>query len=194
MVYDLPNGYEEILSIDMKKNIKLMILVNGLAIVIAFIMVAVMYFCVPLDTLFDGKNGRIVGIDRPIVLIVSAVAYIVLHELVHGITMKLFGAKKVKYGFKGLYAFACSDGYYDKRSFIIIALAPIVVWGAVLVVINALVPIGWFWIVYILQIINISGAAGDMYVTVKFAKLPKDILIKDVGVGMTVYSKQTLDR
>ncbi len=42
MVNDLPNGYEEILSIDMKKNKKLMILVNALALIIAFIMTAAM--------------------------------------------------------------------------------------------------------------------------------------------------------
>ena len=28
-----------------------------------------------------------------------------------------------------------------------------------------------------------------MYVTAKFSKMPKDILVQDSGVGMTVYSK-----
>ena len=116
--------------------------------------------------------------------------YLVLHELVHGITMKLCGTKKVKYGFTGLYAFAGSDDYYDKKSYIIIALAPVVFWGIVLAVINAFVPESWFWVVYFIQISNISGAAGDMYVTLKFSKMPKDILITDNGVGMKVYSKE----
>ena len=34
-----------------------------------------------------------------------------------------------------------------------------------------------------------AGAAGDAFVTVKFASMPKDILVRDDGVGMTVYSK-----
>jgi len=68
-------------------------------------------------------------------------------------------------------------------------LAPVVFWGIVLAVINVLVPLEWFWVVYFIQIINLSGAAGDLYVTVKFSRLPSDILVQDYGVGMTVYSR-----
>jgi hypothetical protein len=110
-------------------------------------------------------------------------------SFVHGITMKLFGTKKVKYGFTGLYAFAGSDDYYDKMSYITIALAPIVFWGIVLLILNLTLGSEWFWVVYIIQIINVSGAAGDMYVTYRMTKLPQDVLVRDTGVAMTVYGK-----
>ena len=87
-------------------------------------------------------------------------------------------------------AYAGSDDYYDKKSYITIALAPIVIWGVVLAIINIFVSSEWFWVVYFIQLLNVSGAAGDMYVTVKFAKLPKDILVRDYGVSMTVYSAE----
>ena len=64
-----------------------------------------------------------------------------------------------------------------------------VVWGAVLLAINCLVGESWFWVVYFIQVTNLSGAAGDIYVTYKFSKMPEDILIRDVGVSMTVYSR-----
>ncbi len=118
------------------------------------------------------------------------IAYMILHELVHGISMKLCGTKRVKYGFTGLYAFAASEDYYEKKPYIFIALAPVILWGFVLAVINIFVPAEWIWIVYFVQIMNISGAAGDFYVTIKFLSLPEDILIKDHGVGMAVYSKK----
>lgn len=76
-----------------------------------------------------------------------------------------------------------------KKAYIFIALAPVVLWGIVLAVINAFVPEAWFWVVYLLQVINLSGAAGDLFVTVKFSRFPKDILVRDYGVGMTVYSE-----
>ena len=104
--------------------------------------------------------------------------------------MKICGTDKVKYGFTGIYAFAGSDDYYTKKSYIFIALAPVVVWGVILAVINAFVSETWFWIVYIIQISNISGAAGDLYVTVKFLKFPDDILVHDNGVSMEVFSKE----
>ena len=37
----------------------------------------------------------------------------ILHEIVHGIAMRICGTKKVKYGFTGLYAFAGSKDFYD---------------------------------------------------------------------------------
>jgi hypothetical protein len=113
----------------------------------------------------------------------------VLHELVHGIAMKLCGTKKVKYGVTGVYAYATSDDFYDKKTYIFIALAPVVLWGIVLAVVNLFVSGPWFWVVYFIQINNISGAAGDLYVTARFSRLPGDILIRDYGVGMTVFSK-----
>ena len=89
----------------------------------------------------------------------------------------------------GLYAFAGSDDYYDKSGYLTVALAPILTFGVLFAAILPLVPQGWFWVVYLLQVINLSGAAGDLFVTVRFARLPKDIAVRDCGVSMTVYSK-----
>ena len=185
----LPDCYNEIYSVDLQKDKKTAVFINTLAIAIAIILAVPMHFCVSITTLFSMEKGMINYILRFVVLAVSSVLYIILHELVHGIAMKIYGTKKVKYGFTGLYAFAGSDDYYGKKSYIFIALAPIVFWGIVLSVVNILVPIEWFWVVYIIQITNLSGAAGDLFVTIKFAKMPRDILISDSGVGMKVFSK-----
>lgn len=185
----LPEGYQEIYSIDLQKDKKAAVLVNALALMIAAAMVVPMHFYIPITTLFDMRSGLGTYIIRFAVLIILIVVYMILHELVHGIVMKSCGTKKIKYGFTGMYAFAGSDDYYDKRSYITIALAPIVVWGIVLAVVNAFVPAQWFWVVYFIQVTNISGAAGDLYVTAKFLRFPKDILVTDCGVGMTVFSK-----
>lgn len=185
----LPEEYREICSIDLQKNKKLSVKVNLLAVIIAVLMAIPMHFVVPIGALFNVGGGTESLLTRYGVLIILEVLYIVLHEIVHGIAMKICGTKKIKYGFTGMYAFAGSDDFYDKKSYIFIALAPIVLWGFVLAVINPFVPYEWFWVVYIIQITNISGAAGDIFVTLKFSRLPSDILIKDYGVGMKVYSK-----
>ncbi len=186
----LPEGYKEVLSINLQKDKKLALIVNLIGLVVMLAMGVPMHFYIPISTLFDFSQGFGAYCARFVVMIISLVLYLVLHELVHGITMKMCGTKKVKYGFTGMYAFAGSDDYYDKKSYIIIALAPVVVWGIVLAIINCLVPENWFWVVYFIQISNISGAAGDIYVTAKFSKLPNDILVQDSGVGMTVYSAE----
>lgn len=185
----LPDGYKEILSINLQKDKKTAVWINALALIIAAALAIPMHFKVSVVTLFDMSKGLGSYAVRFICIAVFLVLYMVLHELVHGAAMKICGTKKVKYGFTGLYAFAGSEDFYDKRSYLFIALAPIVLWGIVLAVINAVVPLEWFWVIYIVQITNISGAAGDLYVTLKFSKLPKDILVCDSGVSMCVYSK-----
>lgn len=185
----LPEGYRKFYTIDLQKNKKTSLLVNVLAVMIAVLLIVPMHFLVPISTLFAMENGLGSYMIRFVSLIVLTIAYIVLHELTHGIVMKLLGTKKVKYGFTGLYAFAGSDDYYDKKAYILIALAPVVLWGTVLAIINPFVPTEWFWVVYFLQIMNLSGAAGDYMVTIKFSGFPKDILITDYGLGMTVFSK-----
>lgn len=188
-VKTLPEGYKEFYSIDLQKNRKISLIVNLLAVIITALLLVAMNFLVPISTLFDMENGIGSYMIRFVSLMVLIIAYMVLHELTHGIAMKNCGTKKVKYGFTGLYAFAGSEDYYDKKAYIFIALAPVVLWGFVIAIINPFVPLEWFWVVYFLQIINLSGAAGDLFVTVKFSRFPKDILIKDYGVGMTVFSK-----
>lgn len=186
----LPEGYGVLFQMDLQKDKKLAVLVNVLALIIAAVMVAAALRVVPLSTLLDLDGDWKTSLLRLGVMIVGLIAYIFLHELVHGICMKAFGGVKPKYGFTGLYAYAGSDCYFNKRSYLIIALAPVVVWGIVLAAANMLCPPGWFWVVYLIQICNCSGAAGDLYVTWRFARFPQNILVQDTGVSMTVYAPQ----
>lgn len=188
-VTTLPDGYREIYAIDLQKDKKMSLLINLLAILIAVILVVPMAFLMPISTAYSMENGMTDYFIRWGSFAVLLVVYMVLHELVHGIAMKMCGTKKVKYGFTGMYAFAGSDDYYAKKPYIFIALAPVVLWGIVIAIITPFVPVEWFWIVYFIQVCNLSGAAGDLFVTVRFSRMPKDILIKDHGVGMKVYSK-----
>ena len=186
-VTELPEGYREILHIDLQKDRKLMLIVNGLALVIMVVMFAAAMVFVPVTTLFDYTD--IQGMWWKLAaLCLGYIAYMVLHEAVHGIVMRHYSEAKVSFGFTGMYAFAASKAYYCRKHYTVIALAPIVVWGIVLGILQFMVPISWFYVVYFIQAGNISGAAGDLYVTWRMRKMPADILVQDDGVSMTVYS------
>lgn len=190
----LPEGYVKSFSIDLQKDKKLMLIVNGIALLIMIAMIVPMMIAVPLSDAIDaildmditGSLLSLLGLAAAMVL------YMVLHEAIHGITMKLFGASKIKYGFTGVYAFAGSETYFAKAPYIVIALAPVVVFLVVFAVLQAFMPNAWWqWFVYFLQICNISGAGGDLYVTCRFSRLPKDVLVQDSGVGMTVFVRES---
>ncbi len=188
-VKTLPDHYRELITLDLEKNKKSARYINLLSIAIMLMMVVVMNFIIPIMTLFNhvGVGGIIL---RILALLVLLVVYIILHELTHGVVMKLFGGKKVTYGFSGMYAFASCKEFFPKKAYLAIALAPVFVWGIALTVIGLLVPASWFWVFYIIQITNIAGAAGDYYVTCQFFFLPEDILVYDEGTSMTVYSRR----
>ena len=186
---ELPAGFKEHFKLDLKSN-KQMLIVNGISLGIVLIMIFVMNFFVPINTILgDGENLGDLA-EKLIILAGLMFVYVILHEAVHGITMKIFGAKRLKFGFKSMYAYAGSDEYFGKIEYIVIALAPVIVWGIVFVVINAVVPASYFWFVYVLQIINVSGAAGDIYVSIRFAGLDRAVLIQDTGTSMIVYAKE----
>ncbi len=185
----LPEGYREILKIDLQKDKKLMLIVNLLGLIPAVIMVALL---VPIMQwiLVEKRTEMAYGLPEILVLLGGMVAYVILHELTHAVFMRRYCPAKVKFGFTGMYAYAGSAGYYCRKHYITIALAPVVIWGLVLLAMNLVLPLNWFVPVYLIQLMNLSGACGDLYVSWRFSKLPKDILVQDSGIAMTVYSRE----
>lgn len=184
----LPKGYTAIFDLDLQKDKKLALLLNGFAILIVAVMTMIGALLIPMPTLFiiDGT----ITVLRPLILLFSLIIYVVLHELIHGICMKHFSGIPAQYGFTCLYAYAGSKAYFNKKSYTIIALAPVIILGIILLSLHFLLDTSWFWVIYLIQVNNISGAAGDFYVTYRFAKFPADILVQDSGVSMTVYSPE----
>ncbi|MBQ8763531.1 MAG: DUF3267 domain-containing protein [Clostridia bacterium] len=186
----LPENYSKIFDIDLKENKKMAAIVNVGAVAIAVVMVLVAMRFHSIGMLFEMSDGFGAYIARFVTVMLGSLAYIIIHELVHGFFMKRFSGMKPKYGHTFVYAYAGSEAYFNKRDYIIIALSPIVILGIVIAIINALVPETWFWVIYFIQICNISGAAGDLYVTAKLLKQPADILVNDSGVAMQVYAPE----
>ena len=181
--FTLPNGYKKAFKIDLKENKKLYIGLNVASVIVMLAMLLPVLFIYS-ENIFTGS------LLLPLFIILFSLAYIVLHEFVHGIFIRIFSGKWGNFGFKGTYAYAGSDCYFNKKSYLIIALAPIVIWGIVLAVLNIFMPMSYLWFVfYFVQTMNISGSVGDIYVTAKLLKESPDILIKDTGVDMTIFNR-----
>ena len=101
--------------------------------------------------------------------------------------MWYYSRKKPHFGLSFTYAYAGSDIYFAKKPYLVIALAPLVIWGVLLAVINLLIPASWFWVVWFIQLNNVCGAAGDLFVFFHMLKKPHTVLVQDTGTAMTVY-------
>ena len=186
----LPEGWRKILELNLQKDKKTAGVITLGGAVAALVMGVLMHLRTPITVFFNRSGGVGAYFLRLGVLLAAYLAYVVLHELTHAAVMKAVGGGKVRFGFTGMYAFAGSEeDYFDKTAYRCIALAPLVVWGLVLLGLQLLVSGPWTWVVWLLQIGNVSGAAGDVYVTVKLAPMPGTILVRDTGVDMTVYDR-----
>lgn len=184
----LPGTHRACLRIDLQKDKKAAWIVNGAAGLSALALLWIGNRLVPLRGALLGGDGPWLPLLRLAVMLLGLAAYIVLHELTHAAAMKLCGARELRFGFTGLYAFAGSEGdYFDKTAYRLVALAPLAVWAVLLTIGLLAVPRGWFWVVWFIQLMNLSGSAGDIYVTLRLAPLPDTILVRDTGVEMTVY-------
>lgn len=180
----LPEGYALKRRIDLQKDKKLFWLVNGLSLAIALALVLLAVVVGPSFTAWI--------VTFPwygyLMLAGGMIAYMVAHEAVHGVMIRYYSGKWGNFGFTGAYAFAGSEAYFAKGPYAVIALSPVVIWGAVFALVCALCP-GLFWPFAILQIINLSGAAGDFYVSWLLGRMPEDVLIRDDGVSMAFYAR-----
>ena len=181
-------GYKECTKIDLVKNKKEALLVNIYGIII----MVVMAVFIPLLIM-----GGIIEFNLEttfplffIVLLISLILYIPLHEIVHGIVLKNFTDEKLSFGWKLVYAYCGSkEAVVDRKEYYAVALAPLLVFSVVfisLMVLNPSLSLVW----YVMELMNVSGSVGDIYVSIKLRKeKSRDILITDSGTDMSFWSR-----
>ena len=181
-------GYKECTRIDLVKNKKEALLVNIYGIII----MVVMAVFIPLLIM-----GGIIEFNLEttfplffIVLLLSLILYIPLHEIVHGIVLKNYTDEKLSFGWKLVYAYCGSkEAVVDRKEYYAVALAPLLVFSVVfisLMVLNPSLSLVW----YVMEIMNVSGSVGDIYVSIKLRKeKSRDILITDSGTDMSFWSR-----
>ncbi len=186
-IHELPAHYTDIRHIHFSKDKKSAITVNLMTVLIALAMIAVMNLIVPISSLIPEDKGATALFARLAVLIPSIAISIILHEAIHGVLMKLFGCERLSYVFSGPYISAGCRDFFAKETFLLIALAPVLLIGIALNVFCFLVPVSWYWVFYILQIINIAGASGDYYTACCLFAFDRSALVCDAGTHVIVY-------
>ena len=188
--WTLPEGYTQKYLIDLKDNKKQFWIVNGLSMAILLALAAVFFQLMWAG--FLELKGESLPWQLP-VMALGMIAYIPLHELVHGLCIRRFSGKRANYGFTLVYAYAGSDCYFNRHDYLIITAAPVVFWGIVFLLLLFLLPVSWRWVPYAWQVFNLSGAAGDFYVFYRLGKEPDTILCRDTGVRMAVFDRISSD-
>lgn len=188
----LPDGYAAVETVNLVKNRKQLLIVNGLAVVLAAALVLLGVLIRPqaFHELFSfGQNGLQTAC-KWLIIGVGSFAYIIGHEAVHGLLMWRFSHIRPSFGFSLAYAYAGSSCYFAKGAYLLIAIAPVTVWFVLLGITALLAPSGWFWVIWLIQVINLGGAAGDFFVFARVLRQPKTLLVQDTGTSMMFFLPQ----
>lgn len=142
---------------------------------------------------FDALVDIFVGADF-LVFFITMWIWMVLHEIIHGVSYIFYGAKfkNIKYGVvleKGILFCKCGE-YVDKRNICWSVINPFIYIGIVTLFLGfALESI----LLISLSIVNISGACADICMFLFFIRRDKDMKFKEIKDSSTFLLKTTED-
>ena len=111
-----------------------------------------------------------------------------IHELVHGFFFWVFTRSRPVFALRLFYAYAgAPDWYIPTRQFAFVAVAPLVIIGAVGLLLMLLVPESWVLFIVFVVASNTGGSIGDLLVLTRLFKLSPTSLANDTGDVMTFY-------
>lgn len=122
--------------------------------------------------------------------LLGCLCYIVLHETVHLLFMKLYSKESLYLTIKFPTISVGSKGKFSKIQFIIIALAPVIILGVFLILLIIFCSVGYTFFLTILLILNFAGSGGDYLQVFEMRKYSADTYFQDNSVETTVYKKR----
>jgi hypothetical protein len=184
----LPDNYQEILNWKVTEKRSRVISLNILGVLL-FVVFGFIFFNLAIRLGKLPSQGEY-GLRETGLAFAGILLTFVVHELTHGLFMRIFGARP-RYGilWKGMMFYATAPGYaYHRNNYIVIVLAPLVC-ITILVVLGMWLLQGTLWVALlgIIGTINASGAIGDMWMTRIVLRNPSKALVIDERDGIKVF-------
>ena len=184
----LPEGYVQTGEINLKKNRRLAIALNLIAVPVAALSFFLLLFFAGFvrPSLMDTTGTITVGVW--LVVLGLMVLLFTIHELIHGFFFWVFTRSRPVFALRLFYAYAgAPDWYIPTRQFMIVALGPLVIIGVVGMLLMLLVPESWVVLIVIMVAFNTGGSVGDLLVFTHLLKLSPTSLANDTGDVMSFY-------
>ncbi|WP_273853013.1 DUF3267 domain-containing protein [Guptibacillus spartinae] len=115
--------------------------------------------------------------------------YIALHELIHGGCMNFYSGIKATYGISGPFIYAKSEAIFNRKAYLIITLAPMLILGLSAAVLSVLLPGIGLWFGIFVWVLNLYASRGDLQAVMVVKELPRTYAIQDDGHSLQIYHK-----
>lgn len=184
----LPDGYVQSDEINLKKDKRLLILLNIVALfvfIVSFILLSIFVSVVRFGP--TNVSGSI-SVGVLLMLVGLTVMTLMLHELIHGFFFWMFSRSRPIFAIRPLYAYAgAPTWFFPRRQYAITALAPLVIIGVVGLLLMLLVPVSWLLMIAFLVALNTGGAIGDVFVFIRLFKFSPSSFANDTGDVVTIF-------
>ena len=198
---ELPVGYRQALYIN-AKNAKFGIIFNLIALAVLIVVIALAIISLHIS---DRPIPRFLEMDPPqlivthVAFIAITSAYVVLHELVHGIAYKALTGEKLTFGISWSCAFCGVPHLYTYRKTVLIAVvAPFAVFTLlfipILILLYFVSPL-YYMIMAVVFGLHLGGCSGDLYVSYLLISKFKNnnTLMRDTGPEQFFYVYEGAD-
>ena len=189
---ELPEKYAKAKYIN-AKDVKLGIIFNLIALVVlaaVIVVAAIPLYIGNVDVLDLDIVPTLIALA---VFMLAMIAYIVLHEIVHGIAYKKLTGEKLTFGMSWSCAYCGVPNIYTYRRTALIALvSPLIVFTLILIPLTVALyftePLYYMLSAFILGL-HLGGCSGDIYCTLLFLFKFKDnrVLMRDTGPEQYFY-------
>jgi hypothetical protein len=123
---ELPRTYREHRTVDLKKDKRFAVAVQGLFVLMALVAVgAALLLDLPLETSWS-------PILTTSVTLFACLIYMTVHEATHGVVLQILTKMKPSYAVRFPFLTTGNHAYLIRRSAVVVALAPALMWGIVL--------------------------------------------------------------
>jgi hypothetical protein len=184
-----PSGYHQVLYWRLTEKLSRILLLNLLSIPL-LILWAIVFSWLATSLGRMPRDGSVLQDAEWVPILLVLILIPVLHELVHGICMRIFGAHP-QYGFlwKAMAFYATAPGYaFPRGQYLIIALAPLVVLSLAAVLLMPLLSgSAWVGLLVIIATLNATGAIGNMWITALVLRYPAHVYLMDERDGVRIF-------
>lgn len=177
----LPLHYQEYQIHDLKEDKKIALVIQIMSCVVVGFMVLITFL---LDLPMKNELSLILKI---VLTVVFVFVYMVIHELTHGVLIRIISKEKPSYAIRFPYLITGSNHYYNKQSFLLILLTPVILWGLIVLVLLIVLPDKLFMSSYVVFGLNFAGSSGDFVQAIMIKRLPDNTLIQDKGDKTTYF-------
>lgn len=188
----LPEDYYEVYSLDLSKNIRAQLILNGVALVL---MIVFGWFFVSISQIltsgaWSNNLTNMLGTSNLVFILVALLLMPILHEAAHGLFFWLFTRQRVKFGFKFGYAYAAApEWYFPRIQYLVVAFAPFMILSIIGLALMPVMPTRLMPALLLFLSFNAGGSVGDLYISWKITNYSSMVLLNDLGDSFTIFEK-----